>query len=52
MKRYDYAAGAKLLGSLAPFDDFVRAMDGGQVVLNVHTETFHDGEIAGTVERG
>ena len=48
-KDYDYAAGAKLLGSLAPFDDFVSAMKAGQVVLNVHTETFHDGEIAGTV---
>jgi hypothetical protein len=52
MKDYDYAAGAKLLGSLAPFADFVSAMDEGKVVLNVHTETFHDGEIAGLVVAG
>lgn len=52
MRDYDYAAGAKLLGSDATFDHFVAAMAGGHVVLNVHTNRFTDGEISGTVAQG
>jgi hypothetical protein len=52
MKDYDYATGAKLLGSTATFDHFVAAMRGGHVILNVHTDRFTDGEISGTVATG
>lgn len=52
MKNYDYAAGAKLLGSDASLDDFVAALDQGQVILNVHTGKFPNGEISGTVVSG
>jgi len=50
MKDYDYAAGAKLLGSDATLDAFVAALKAGHIILNVHTDRFHDGEISGTVE--
>ena len=49
MKGYDYATGAKLLGSTATFEEFVAAMGSGHVILNVHTEKFTDGEISGAV---
>jgi hypothetical protein len=49
MRDYDYAAGAALLNSTLGFDDFVAAMKGGLVVLNVHTDKFNPGEISGTV---
>ncbi|MDH7975270.1 CHRD domain-containing protein [Sphingomonas sp. AR_OL41] len=49
MKDYDYAAGAKLLGSTATFAHFVTALRDGHVILNVHTDRFTDGEISGTV---
>jgi len=52
MKDYDYAAGAKLLGSDATFEHFVTAMGSGHVVLNIHTDRFTDGEISGTVAAG
>jgi hypothetical protein len=51
-KDYDYAAGAKLLNSTLSFDDFVAAIQGGKVVLNVHTEAFNPGEIGGLVVAG
>jgi len=46
---YDYAAGAKLLGSTLSFEDFVVAMKAGKVILNVHTDKFNPGEIGGKV---
>jgi hypothetical protein len=49
MVNYDYAAGAKLLGSTLSFEDFVAAMRSGLVVLNVHTDRFNPGEISGKV---
>ena len=49
MRDYDYATGAKLLGSPESIDSFVAAMDAGQVILNVHTDKFPEGEISGTV---
>ena len=49
MVDYDYDAGAKLLNSTLSFDDFVAAMKGGLVVLNVHTDKFNAGEISGKV---
>ena len=52
MKDYDYAAGAKLLGSDATFEHFIAAMGSGHVVLNIHTDRFTDGEISGTVAAG
>lgn len=49
MKGYAYEEGAKLLKSDLSFDDFMKAMAGGQVVLNVHTNRFSNGEISGKV---
>ncbi|HEX8578333.1 MAG TPA: CHRD domain-containing protein [Allosphingosinicella sp.] len=52
MKDYDYTAGAALLKSTLSFDDFVAAMRGGEVVLNIHTDKFNPGEISGKVVEG
>jgi hypothetical protein len=52
MKSYDYVAGAKLLQSALSFDEFVAAMRGGLVVLNIHTQAFNPGEISGRVVPG
>jgi len=49
LKGYAYASGAATLHSDASFDDFVAAMQNGQVVLNIHTNAEHDGEISGEV---
>lgn len=49
MVDYDYATGAKLLNSDLSFDDFVAAMKSGLVILNIHTDKFNPGEIAGKV---
>jgi len=49
MKDYDYVAGAALLKSTLSFDDFVAAMKGGLIVLNIHTDKFNPGEISGLV---
>jgi hypothetical protein len=49
MKGYSYAAGAELLKSTLSFDDFLKAMASGTVVLNVHTDKFGSGEISGQV---
>jgi len=49
MKAYPYVQGAALLKSDVSFDDFVASMQGGQVVLNIHTNAEHDGEISGEV---
>jgi hypothetical protein len=52
MKDYDYATGAALLKSTLSFDDFVAAVKGGLIVLNVHTDAFNPGEISGRVGGG
>ena len=44
-----YAWGAHLLGSTTPFDQFLASMNAGDVVFNIHTDAFHDGEISGVV---
>jgi hypothetical protein len=44
-----YAAGAAILHSELNFADFKTALDLGQVVLNIHTQHFPDGEINGKV---
>ncbi|MDB5679640.1 CHRD domain-containing protein [Sphingomonas bacterium] len=49
VRGYDYAAGAKLINSGADFEEFVNAMRGQRVVLNIHTDKFPDGEISGKV---
>ena len=51
-KDHDYAAGAALLKSDLSFEDFVAAMRGGLIVLNVHTDAFNSGEISGRVGGG
>lgn len=51
-KDYDYAAGAALLRSGLSFEDFVAAMRGGLIVLNIHTDAFNPGEISGRVGGG
>ena len=48
----DYAAGAKLVNSSLSFEDFVSALEGGRVVLNIHTDAFNPGEISGRVTHG
>jgi len=52
MKDYGYAAGAALLKSTLTFDEFVAAMQGGLIVLNIHTNAFNPGEISGRVGGG
>ena len=49
MKHVPYADGARLVNSAASFDDFVSALQGGRIVLNIHTNRFTDGEISGDV---
>ena len=51
-KDYDYAAGAALLKSTLSFEEFVAAMQGGLIVLNIHTDAFNPGEISGRVGGG
>ena len=51
-KGRDYAAGAALLKSGLSFEDFVVAMQGGLIVLNIHTDAFNPGEISGRVGGG
>ena len=49
VKGYKYDAGAALLHSTATFDDFLMSLQHGGIVLNIHTNTEHDGEISGEV---
>lgn len=44
-----YAQAAALVKSDVSFDDFLMSMKMGAVVLNIHTEADHDGEISGEV---
>jgi hypothetical protein len=46
---YPYATGATVLRSGVAFDKFVADLDSGDVVLNIHTEAFPDGEISGVM---
>jgi len=50
VKNYPYADGAKIIASDITFDAFVKALQSGAVVLNIHTQKFADGEISGKVE--
>jgi hypothetical protein len=52
MKSEPYAAGAKLVNSKASFDEFVAALSGGRIVVNIHTNAKTDGEISGDVVPG
>jgi hypothetical protein len=49
---YEYAAGAALLNSTLSFNDFVSALRGGLIVVNIHTDAFNPGEISGRVGGG
>jgi hypothetical protein len=49
MKGYDYDTGAGLVNSTLAFDDFIADLRDGLIVLNVHTDKFHAGEISGRV---
>jgi hypothetical protein len=51
-EHYPYATGAALLKSGLTFNDFVAAMRGGLIVLNIHTDAFNPGEISGRVGGG
>jgi hypothetical protein len=44
---YSYAEGAALLQSDMSFDTFVSTLGSDFVYLNIHTDTFQDGEISG-----
>ena len=50
VKSYPYADGAKIIASDITFDGFVKALQSGGIVLNIHTQKFADGEISGKVE--
>lgn len=52
MSDYSYKKGAALLKSRLSFADFVTAMKGGLIVLNIHTDKFNPGEISGRVGGG
>ncbi len=46
---YPYATGAAVLNSDVAFDKFIADLDSGDVVLNIHTEAFPNGEISGVM---
>lgn len=48
-KDYPFAQGAALVKSDKTFEEFVAAMDGGLIVLNIHTDAFQPGEISGGI---
>lgn len=47
VENYSYAEGAALLHSDVSFDTFVATLSSDFVYLNIHTDTFQDGEISG-----
>ncbi len=47
VENYSYAEGAALLQSDMSFDTFVTTLGSDFVYLNIHTDTFQDGEISG-----
>ena len=52
LKGAPYAASVKTVNSTATFDQFVQALESGQIVLNVHTNANNNGEISGDVIPG
>jgi hypothetical protein len=48
---YPYADGAKIIASDMDFGAFIRVLDSGAVVLNIHSQKFPDGEISGKLMR-
>lgn len=52
VKGYGYAQGAALVKSTTSFDDFVKSLEHGAIVLNIHTDRATDGEISGTMKPG
>jgi hypothetical protein len=48
----DYAAAVKLVNSKLSFDEFVAAIRGGLIAVNIHTDKFNPGEISGLVTEG
>lgn len=51
MTNYPYATGAAILNSHTSFGDFLTALEHGDVILNIHTDAFHQGEISGAMTR-
>jgi len=49
IKDAPYATAAKTVNSKATFDEFVASLQGGRIVMNVHTNSHNDGEISGDV---
>jgi hypothetical protein len=49
VQHVDYAQAAALVHSTLAFEDFVSAMNDGLIVLNIHSNANHDGEISGPV---
>lgn len=47
VQNYSYAEGAAVLHSDMPFETFVSTLGSEFVYLNIHTDTFQDGEISG-----
>ena len=47
VENYPYAEGAAVLQSDMSFDTFIATLGGEFVYLNIHTDTFQDGEISG-----
>lgn len=44
-----YSSNAGLVGSNRSFGEFAEALRSGNAYLNIHTDTFNDGEIAGKI---
>ena len=47
VRGYDFARGAKLFDTGTSFDEFVNALRGQRMVIDVHTDRFSGGEISG-----
>jgi hypothetical protein len=44
-----YGVSAATVNSTVPFADFVKSLEAGDIVLNIHTNAYNDGEIGGAV---
>ncbi len=44
-----YGVSAATVNSTVPFADFVKSLEAGDIVLNIHTNAHNDGEIGGEV---
>ena len=49
LKDYPYATAAKLVDTKLSFAQFKASLEGGDVVLNIHTDAFNGGEISGLI---